>query len=308
MTPKQRAVAALSLQQPDDIVPTFELEFQLTEELFGVPWPLSSGWGLTGAEREKAVVDYAELQVRIAERLDYSIIRIYDLDVFRFLKKEGYGEKFLLCGEADGTMSIPDGSSMEDLACSLVEEPEEVHAKLAKDAAWAKDWGAQLAEAGAECVTMCADYCFNQGPFLSPKQFREFVFPYLADVIASHRANGLKVIKHTDGDINPILDQLVDANPHGLHSLDPQGHVDIAEVKRKYGQRICLCGNVNCGLLQTGTDEQVKESALYSLRHGMPGGGFIYCTSNVAFKGMELDRYLMILDIRQEYGRYDTPK
>ena len=34
MTPKDRAIAALELRQPDDIVPTFELEFQLTDEFF----------------------------------------------------------------------------------------------------------------------------------------------------------------------------------------------------------------------------------------------------------------------------------
>ena len=33
---------------------------------------------------------------------------------------------------------------------------------------------------------------------------------------------GFYVIKHTDGNIMPILDQLVERKPHALHSLDPQ--------------------------------------------------------------------------------------
>ena len=70
---------------------------------------------------------------------------------------------------------------------------------------------------------------------------------------------GFYAIKHTDGNIMPILDQLVEANPHALHSLDPQGGVDIAEVKRLYGERVCLIGNVNCGKLDTGTDEEVRR-------------------------------------------------
>ena len=70
---------------------------------------------------------------------------------------------------------------------------------------------------------------------------------------------GFYAIKHTDGNIMPILDQLVQAGPHALHSLDPQGGVDIAEVKRLYGDRVCLIGNVNCGLLDTGTDEEVRR-------------------------------------------------
>ncbi|MBT5710742.1 hypothetical protein HOI71_06855, partial [Candidatus Poribacteria bacterium] len=104
--------------------------------------------------------------------------------------------------------------------------------------------------------------------------------------------------------IMPILDQLVECNAHGLHSIDPQAGVDIAEVKRLYGDKVCLCGNVNCGLLQTGTDEEVIADATYSLKHGMPGGGFIFTTSNVAFKGMPLERYELIMDLRKKHGRY----
>lgn len=305
MSPKQRAVAALEMRQPDDIVPTFELEFQLAQELLGRDFVAVQG--TTAEEEDRAVAYNADLHIEIAERLDYSIIRTSDVRVLRRLRQIGAGDEFLLCGEADGTMAIPDGGTMEDLAVELTDEPERVHERLRRDAEWAKEFGRRQVDAGAEALTMCADYCFNQGPFLSPRMFAEFVAPYLADIVSSHKKAGAFVIKHTDGDINPIVDQIVDCGPHALHSLDPQGHVDIADIKRRYGSRICLCGNVNCALLQTGTDAEVEESARYALEHGMPGGGYIYCTSNVAFKGMALERYLMILDIRRRYGRYDQP-
>ena len=62
-----------------------------------------------------------------------------------------------------------------------------------------------------------------------------------------HRKNGAYVIKHTDGNIMPILDQLVSCRPHALHSIDPQAKVDLGEVKRLVGDKVCLAGNVNCG-------------------------------------------------------------
>ena len=67
---------------------------------------------------------------------------------------------------------------------------------------------------------------------------------------------GLYTIKHTDGNIMPILDSLIAAEPHALHSLDPQGGVDLGGLKQANGDSVCLIGNVNCGLLQTGTDEE----------------------------------------------------
>lgn len=305
MTPKERAIAALELRQPEDIVPTFELEFQLSQELLGKDFrPLQ---GLSGDELDKAVGYNAELYLEIAERLDYSIIRTGDLRILRKLAEMGAGKEYLLCGEADGTLAIPSGQNMVELSVEIIERPKELHQRLVKQARWAMEWGKAQIEAGAECLTMCADYCFNQGPFLSPNRFAEFVTPYLYQVIESHRKNGAYVIKHTDGNIMPILDQLVECRPHALHSLDPQGGVNLAEVKQQVGHKVCLCGNVNCGLLQTGTDEEVIQDVLRSLREGMPGGGYIFCTSNVAFKGLPLERYLLILELRQRFGRYDHP-
>lgn len=95
----------------------------------------------------------------------------------------------------------------------------------------------------------------------------------------------------------PILNQLIEANPHALHSLDPQAGVDIAEVKRKVGDKVCLIGNVNCGLLDSGTDEECIESSQYALKNGMPDGGYIFSTSNCIYPGMKLERYELILDI-----------
>ncbi len=304
MTPKQRAVAALELRKPDDIVPTFELEFQLTQELLGRD--MLPTWGVEGDELDRNAAHNAELHVEIARRLDYSIIRTSCLSTLRRLRSMGAGEEFLLCGEADGTMAIPDGDSMVELSSQLFEAPEEIHRQCREGVAWAVESGARQIEAGAEMLTMCADYCFNQGPFLSPPLFAEFVTPYLCEVVEAHKRNGAFVVKHTDGDIMPILDQIVSANPHGIHSLDPQAGIDIAEISRLYGDRLCLCGNVNCALMQTGTFEEIEESARYALTHGMKSAGYIYCTSNVAFKGLPLERYLLILDIRSKYGRYDS--
>jgi len=80
--------------------------------------------------------------------------------------------------------------------------------------------------------------------------------------------------------------------------------VDIAEVKRLYGHRVCLIGNVSCGLLDTGTTEDVIQSARYALRHGMPGGGYIFSTSNCVYTGMKLSRYETMLDVWRAEGNY----
>ena len=155
-----------------------------------------------------------------------------------------------------------------------------------------------------DCYALCSDYCFNTNPFFSPEMFDEFITPYLKARIDGAHEKGYYVIKHTDGNIMPILDQMVNCGPEALHSLDPQGGVDLKEVKRLVGDRVALCGNVSCALLQTGTEEECVADIRRSLRDGMEGWGYIFCTSNCAYTGLPLERYELMIDIWRKEGIY----
>jgi uroporphyrinogen decarboxylase len=205
----------------------------------------------------------------------------------------------------DATHSIPGGNNMVDFSYRLADEPDAVKRDSGRRVDNALGRAERLREhGGLDGFALCADYCLNTGPFLSPGQFAEFITPYLARLIRGYRDMGFYVIKHTDGNIMPILDQLIETDPHALHSLDPQAGVDIAEIKKLHGDKLCLIGNVNCGLLQTGTDEDAAAATRYALKHGMPGGGYIFSTSNCIYTGMPLARYELMLDIWRKEGNY----
>ena len=128
---------------------------------------------------------------------------------------------------------------------------------------------------------------------------------HLKECIDTYRSLGYYTIKHTDGNINPILDQIVACGPDALHSIDPQGGMNLAEVRKKYGDKICTIGNVNCGLLQTGTDEEAAEDVRRCLREGMDGNyGFIFSTSNCVYTGMPLERYDLMQQIWEKEAIY----
>jgi len=309
MSPAGRMKAALNLKVPDR-VPTFELEFQLTDELVGQDYLRQNQLDKAfGRDRERLIRENAELIITIYEKLGHDAICLHHLDeaglcaTAREIRRL-VGDKFLLLVHGDGTFAIPDGSHMLDFAYRMADEPEALHAQALAMMTGAIERNKRMLAGGLDGFILCSDYCFNQGPFLSPSQFAEFITPYLARIIENIRAGGGFAIKHTDGNIMPIIDQLVDAGPHALHSLDPQAGVDIAGVKRRYGDRVCLIGNVNCGLMDTGTDAEVIESARYALRHGMPGGGYIFSTSNCIYTGMPLRRYELILDVWRREGNY----
>ncbi|HHV44532.1 MAG TPA: hypothetical protein GXX57_07695 [Firmicutes bacterium] len=308
-TPKRRAIAALEGRQPDR-VPTFELEFQLTEELLGRAFYRPTQ-ATSDREFRKMCRHNAQLYVDVARELEYDIIMVATAGENEAALKETakgirelVGDEYLLLCHGDGTYSIPNGQNMMEFSCWLIEQPTEVHAQAQRMVKAAIERNKRMMEAGYDGFALCADYCFNDGPFMSPKMFREYVTPYLSQLIATIRAMGGYAIKHTDGNIMPIIDQLVDCHPHALHSLDPMAGIDLKVVKEMYGDRVCLIGNVNCALLQTGTPEEIRASALYALTHGKPGGGYIFSTSNVAFKGMPLENYLMVWNLWKEHRDY----
>ena len=82
--------------------------------------------------------------------------------------------------------------------------------------------------------------------------------------------------------------------------------VSIPEVRKLIGDDIALIGNVNCGLLQTGTDEEMRADVLRSLNEGMATGrGYVFSTSNCVYTGLALERYEAMMEIWREYGNYD---
>jgi len=316
VTPRERFIAALNRRPLTGLVPHFELVFFLTMEAFGKVHPSHRAYGqwdqMEAKERDLHLRDMASLHVATAERYEHSAIFLHPNparpEVTRRLidaVRELSGDRYFLMMHGDATYGIPSGKGMTDFSYRLADDPAGLKAGAqAMVDNQIRNAEALAAHGGLDGFALCADYCLNTGPFLSPDQFAEFVTPYLARLIQAERDLGFHVIKHTDGNIMPILDQLVQCRPHALHSLDPQAGVDIAEVKRLYGDQVCLIGNVNCGLMDTGTEDEVRESCRYALKHGMPGGGYIFSTSNCIYTGMRLSRYELMLDVWHAEGVY----
>lgn len=316
MTSRERFITALERKPITGRVPTFELVFYLTMEKFGKVHPthrLYHQWDqMSEKERQLHRRDIAGLYIDTARAYGHDAIFVHpnpgthdEIIALLEIIREMSGDEYFLMMHGDPTYSIPDGDHMVDFSYRMADDPDGMKAEAQSRVESSLRWAEELNQYKLlDGFALCSDYCFNAGPFLSPGQFSEFVTPYLAAVLKGYRDMGYYTIKHTDGNIMPILDQLVQAAPHALHSIDPQAGVDLGEVKQMYGDRVCLIGNVNCGLLQTGTDEEAAGDARRALRQGMPGYGYIFSTSNCVYTGMSLDRYDMMMKVYREEGIY----
>jgi len=140
---------------------------------------------------------------------------------------------------------------------------------------------------------------------MSPQHFRELFYPGLKRAVQGFKELGLYVIKHTDGNIWPIIDMIVDTGIDCLDPIDPQGGMDLGEVKAKYGNRVALKGNVDCAhLLSFGEPEEVIQATKKALDQGMPGGGYILSSSNSIHSAVKPENYKAMVDTVKEYGHY----
>jgi uroporphyrinogen decarboxylase len=316
MTPREAFIAALEGRPPQGRVPHFELVFFLTMEAFGRIHPLHRSYTqwvqMTAAEQRLHLRDMAEIYILTARHYEHSAIFLHcpipgdeaAMGLIDEVRRQA-GDEFFLMMHGDATYAIPSGTEVMEFCGKLADDPQAGKDEAARKVQAALERGERFRQhGGLDGFALCDDYCFNTGPFFSLDWFDDFITPYLCELIRGYRRQGWYVIKHTDGNIMPILDRLLLGEPHGLHSLDPQGGVDMAEMKRLVGGRVCLIGNVNCGLLDTGTDEECVESARYALRHGMPGGHYIFSTSNCIYTGMRLERYHLIHEVWRREGNY----
>lgn len=319
MTERERFIKALKREPLEGHVPTMEMVFYLTMEVLGKVHPSHRDfcqWNqMSVKERNLQLQDMASCFIDIAEKYHHSGIFVHpnptDLETTRRLLeiiRERTGDKYFLTMHGDPTFAIPDGDQMMDFTVSLYERGDELKEESRRRTEAMLNMAEQLNRTPGllDSFCLCSDYCFNVNPFFSPDMFAEFIAPDLKAVIDGYHEMGYYVIKHTDGNIMPILDQMVACGPDALHSLDPQGGVDLSEVKRLYGDKVCLIGNVNCGLLQTGTDEECDADVRRALRQGMEGWGYIFSTSNCVYTGMPLERYERMNQIWWEEGIYPS--
>jgi uroporphyrinogen decarboxylase len=139
----------------------------------------------------------------------------------------------------------------------------------------------------------------------SPKHFRRFVFPRLKQIIDLCHRFGVPYVKHTDGNVNSLLDDMIRSGVDGFQAIEPGAGMDLAQLKRDYGEQLTLIGNVDCAtVLVDGPIEAVRAQTKWVIETAAPGGGFLLSTSNSVHPGVVPEYYLSMVETAREIGNY----
>jgi uroporphyrinogen-III decarboxylase len=161
-------------------------------------------------------------------------------------------------------------------------------------------------EMGVDGILGANDWAYKNAPMMSPKNFDEFMAPYLKELIDLTHSYGKYYIKHLDGNTYPILDSLVNfCGIDAYHAIEPTAGMDIKKVKDMYGNKITVIGNIDCGeILVNWNPEKIKDEVERIIRLVSPGGGHIFGSSNAIHSGIPIENFLTYISAVKKYGNY----
>ena len=161
-------------------------------------------------------------------------------------------------------------------------------------------------QAGVDGIIGANDIASKRGTMISPNHFEKFILPYLKKIIDKCHERNIPFIKHYDGNINAILDLLINNGEiDGLHSIEPVASMDIYDLKKRYGDKITLLGNLDCANLMTfGSKEEIEKEIKKLIKFIAPGGGYVFSSSNAIHSGISLETFNFINEKVLEYGKY----
>lgn len=166
------------------------------------------------------------------------------------------------------------------------------------------DWSAKMirrvCDMGVDVVFTTDDFAYNSGPFISPAAFRQWVIPYHRRAIQEIT---VPWILHTDGEISPIVEDLLSLGIKGIHPIDPNC-MDIRAFKQDYGERICVLGNVNINTLSMGTTEETYAEARDLIQDLGPGYGYIISSGNSIPDYVKPENVLAFARAIEDFGKY----
>jgi len=147
------------------------------------------------------------------------------------------------------------------------------------------------------------DIAAGTGTMISPQALRKYLFPWYRKLAALCHHAGKMFFYHSDGDMIPVIEDLIELGVDALHPIDPTA-MDIVEIKEKYGDRLCLFGNVDTELLRSGGTAEIEAEVKRLLCKVSSGGGFCLGSGNSVPSWADIDNYKTMLQTVMKYGRY----
>ena len=297
-------------------LPRWELEFHCWDQLFeGKRLIIGKEFAaLSAKDAEAALHTNTELFIEGSKKLGFSALTIpgnyWEIGpgepAYYWLPEKARYEQVRLLSAANpdlmliavtgGVLAMPDSADYVEFSYKLFDAPDDIDETAKAIFTKGCDTAKKMVDVGIGAVVTASDLGDNHGPFFNPEQMERYIYPYLHDWSEYVKKLGLFSILHCDGNINDLIEPLANSGIDALQAIDPLAGMDIFKVKETIGDKICLCGNIDCGIIVLDDTEAIKQqtSALTSYFTGKRG--FILGASNAIAHETNINSYLELVN------------
>jgi uroporphyrinogen decarboxylase len=165
------------------------------------------------------------------------------------------------------------------------------------EAAWAR--GVQ-----PDGVWVFGDMAYNRATLCSPALYRELIWPEHKRLADWAHARGLKVIFHSDGDVNAVIPLYLEAGLDCLQPLEAKAGMDLRQLAPRYGDRLAFFGNVDITVLATNNREAIEQEVRAKLAAGMATRGYLYHSDHSLPPTVSWDTFQFIIELLDRHANY----
>jgi uroporphyrinogen decarboxylase len=204
-----------------------------------------------------------------------------------------YGDIFTMTWEMMG---------FETFSLAIFENPELVRSlndKLGKLVLSMFEYFAQ--SDAVDAIWYSDDIAFTEGLLVSPDTLQLYFFPWLRKIGALARRYGKPLLYHTDGLLWDVFDEIIDCGVDAIHPIEPKA-MDIADVKQRFGDKLCLLGNIDVDTLARGTKEAIRNKVRKNIETVGFNGGYCVGSGNSIPEYVLYENYIALLNASREFG------
>ena len=148
------------------------------------------------------------------------------------------------------------------------------------------------------------DMAFKSSTMCSPAMYRELIWPQHKRLADWAHANGMKMIYHTDGDVNGVMDLYVEAGFDCLQPLETKASMDIRNLCPQYGDQLSFFGNIDVMKMITNDLDVIEAEIASKFAAGKATRNYAYHSDHSVPPQVSWQTYQEIIRLVNRYGNY----
>ncbi len=226
----------------------------------------------------------------------YNLLRQY---VRRF-----HGEKLVSYSIRDTFGTSETLMGLNEYLIAFRERPDLIRKLYEMTTDWVIEVAKEAIDAGADMIILNSDLAYKDGTWAHPDLMESLLGPCLKRAVEAVKKRRAYVFKHTHGNVWKILEMLVNTGLDALHPFATEDGMDLATVKRLFGRKIAVAGNISTDLLTRASREEVVRVTRETLEKNFADGGFILTASSSIYSGVNPENYRAMVETVHRFGEY----